>query len=40
MEAMACGTPVVATAWSGPAAFVSEENGYPLRILDQLVDTP
>jgi glycosyltransferase involved in cell wall biosynthesis len=40
MEAMACGTPVVATNWSGPAAFVTEQNGYPLRIEKQLVDAP
>jgi glycosyltransferase involved in cell wall biosynthesis len=32
VEAMACGTPVIATAWSGPTAYLTEENGYPLRV--------
>jgi glycosyltransferase involved in cell wall biosynthesis len=32
VEAMACGTPVIATQWSGPTEFLKEENGYPLRI--------
>lgn len=32
LEAMACGVPAIATAWSGPAAFLSEENGYPLPV--------
>ena len=31
VEAMACGTPVIGTRWSGPAEFLTEENGYPLR---------
>ena len=25
------GTPVIGTRWSGPAVFLTEENGYPLR---------
>ena len=29
-EAMAMGLPVVATNWSGPTAFLTPENGYPL----------
>lgn len=29
-EAMACGRPVIATAWSGPAAFVDADVGWPL----------
>lgn len=40
MEAMSCGTPVIATNWSGPTAFVNENNGYLLRIEDELVDAP
>jgi glycosyltransferase involved in cell wall biosynthesis len=32
LEAMACGVPAIATAWSGPAAFVDETNGYPLPV--------
>ena len=31
VEAMACGTPVIGTRWSGPAEFLTEENSYPLR---------
>lgn len=30
-EAMACGLPVIATDWSGPAAFMTETNAFPLR---------
>lgn len=29
-EAMAMGLPVIATNWSGPTAYLSEETGYPL----------
>jgi glycosyltransferase involved in cell wall biosynthesis len=32
LEAMACGTPAIATNWSGPTAFLSAANGYPLPI--------
>jgi glycosyltransferase involved in cell wall biosynthesis len=32
LEAMACGVPAIVTAWSGPSAFVTPENGYPLPI--------
>lgn len=32
MEAMSMGLPVVATNWSGPTAFVTNENGYLLPI--------
>jgi glycosyltransferase involved in cell wall biosynthesis len=31
LEAMACGLPTIATAWSGPADFLTEDVGYPLR---------
>jgi glycosyltransferase involved in cell wall biosynthesis len=37
MEAMACCTPVVATAWSGPTAFITADTGYLIEIEDQLV---
>jgi len=30
LEAMACGTPAIATAWSGPTAFLDAAWGYPL----------
>ena len=39
VEAMSMGTPVIATNWSGPTAFLSERNGYPLRF-DGLVELP
>lgn len=32
LEAMACGVPAIATDWSGPSAFLTAENGYPLPI--------
>jgi glycosyltransferase involved in cell wall biosynthesis len=32
LEAMACGVPVIATAWSGPTEFLDETCGYPLPI--------
>ena len=32
MEAMAMGLPVIATNWSGPTAFVTEDNGYLLKV--------
>jgi glycosyltransferase involved in cell wall biosynthesis len=31
LEAMACGTLALVTAWGGPTAFVDEAGGYPLR---------
>lgn len=33
VEAMSCGVPVIATNWSGPTEFITQDNGYPLRIL-------
>lgn len=38
MEAMAMGRPAIATAWSGPAAFVDECVGWP--VAHRLVDVP
>ncbi len=32
VEAMACGTPVAATNWSGTTEFLNEENGYPIAV--------
>lgn len=32
LEAMACGVPVIATNWSAPTEFMTEENSYPLRV--------
>jgi len=37
VEAMSCGRPVVATNWSGPTAYLTSANGYPLPIEDELV---
>ena len=37
VEAMAMGKPVIATDWSGPTAYLNENNGYPLRRLPDLV---
>ncbi len=31
LEAMACGTPAIVTAWGGPTTFLDEAVGYPLR---------
>ena len=42
MEAMAMGLPVIASNWSGPTAFVTEDNGYLLKIkglVDAKLDT-
>jgi len=39
VEAMAMEVPVIATNWSGPTAFLTEDNGYPLAI-DGLVTVP
>jgi glycosyltransferase involved in cell wall biosynthesis len=32
LEAMACGLPTIATAWSGPADFLHEGVGFPLEV--------
>jgi glycosyltransferase involved in cell wall biosynthesis len=32
LEAMACGLPVIATAWSGPKDFLDEKYSYPLNV--------
>jgi glycosyltransferase involved in cell wall biosynthesis len=37
MEAMSCGTPVIATNWSGPTAFMNDRNGYLLEIEPNLI---
>ncbi len=40
MEAMACGTPVIATNWSGPTAFITRDDGYLIEIEKDLVPAP
>ena len=40
VEAMAMGLPVIATNWSGPTAFMTEENSYPLPIAPRLSRLP
>ena len=40
VEAMAMGLPVIATNWSGPTAFMTEENSYPLPIEPRLSRPP
>lgn len=37
VEAMASATPIIATNWSGPTAYLTESNGYPLRFRPSLV---
>lgn len=37
MEAMACETPVIATNWSGPVAFMNSSTGFPIEIEEHLV---
>ncbi len=32
VEAMSMGLPVIATNWSGPTEYMTEENAYPLRL--------
>ncbi|KDO46311.1 hypothetical protein CISIN_1g0434122mg, partial [Citrus sinensis] len=32
VEAMSMGLPVIATNWSGPTEYLTEENGYPLLV--------
>jgi glycosyltransferase involved in cell wall biosynthesis len=32
LEAMACGLPAIATAWSGPSEFLNEAVGYPIAV--------
>jgi glycosyltransferase involved in cell wall biosynthesis len=32
LEAMACGLPAIVTAYSAPADYIDEANGYPLRV--------
>jgi glycosyltransferase involved in cell wall biosynthesis len=39
MESMSCQTPVIATNWSGPTAFMNDENSFLVPITG-LVDTP
>lgn len=40
VEAMSLGLPVIATNWSGPTAFMTRENAYPLAVEDELVALP
>ena len=37
LEAMACGLPAIATAWSAQTDFLNEDNGFPVRV-EKLVD--
>ena len=37
---MSLGLPVIATNWSGPTAFMTRENAYPLAVQDELVALP
>lgn len=37
MEALSSGIPVIATNWSGPTAFLTSHNGYPLGYEEHLV---
>ena len=39
-EAMSLGVPVIATNWSGPTAFMTEENSFPVSIEKDLVAPP
>ena len=39
MEALSCGTPVIATNWSGVTAYLTEENGFPIEIEDDLAES-
>lgn len=34
VEAMSCGVPVIATNWSGPTAYLTQDNGFPLQFDD------
>ena len=36
VESLSCGTPVIATNWSGVTAYLNEGNGYPIAIEDTL----
>ena len=40
MEAMSMGLPIIATNWSGPTAFMTTENAYPLSVEPKLVRLP
>ena len=40
VEAMAMALPVIATNWSGPTAFMTEDNSYPLSVEPKLVKVP
>ena len=40
VEAMSCSKPILATNWSGPTAYLSQSNGYPLPVAAELVPVP
>ena len=37
---MSLGLPVIATNWSGPTAFMTRQNAYPLAVENELVALP
>ena len=39
VEALSCGTAVIATNWSGVTAYLTPDNGYPIEIESELVES-
>lgn len=40
LEALSMGLPVIATNWSGPTEFLTQDNAYPLPVAKDLVPVP